>query len=106
MIIKLLKWFFFTIVVLLLGQIPLFGHTIGEHVLHKAKQVVELSQESISHSTYLGSMTHFDWLKRAKSFLGAKPVGTKTPSPARNPKTTEGEDYTPSDREAILKVLE
>jgi hypothetical protein len=108
------KYLFFTAVVLLFGQIPVGGRTIGEHFQQQVKQGLVWSGEQIRTSHWYGSLGSVpyigSWFQSSApavfSLADAKvsaPVETKKSVPA---KRTEDEKITLQDRESLLQLLE
>ena len=83
--------------VLLAGQIPVLGRTIGEHFAIWIKQTFKNTQEKIAKSTLVASLP---------AYMPSL-SGKGDPKQDRNDrKASDADSLSPSDRESLLRVLQ
>ncbi len=83
--------------VLLAGQIPVSGRTIGEHFAIWVKQTFKSTQEKIAKSSLVASLPRYTTSVPATGERKEELNGDK--------KATDADSLSPSDRESLLRVL-
>ena len=88
--------------VLLAGQIPVSGRTIGEHFAIWVKQTFKNTQEKISKSSLVASLpSYMSRLPDSRAIKGESSDATKG-----DKKVGDADSLSPSDRESLLRVLQ
>lgn len=106
MVLNVLKFVVFASVILLIGQIRVGNRTLGEKFHDEVKSAAVKGGNQLVESKFFASLADTSYLKRwIRNVYPPRP--TKTPEdPKAELKADDSENFSASDRESLLRLLQ